>query len=118
MVSVGVVCLDAATGAVRWLAKTPLHLESSPAIWGDVVIVGAGAVEAGEDHKPKTHPGYVLAARLSDGEVLWTHDVNDPESSPALRDGVAYIGSGFNGTPRSVGKVMLAHRGRRGQNWG
>jgi outer membrane protein assembly factor BamB len=38
-------CFDASTGQLRWAVKTPLHIESSPAIAGDVAVVGAGAVE-------------------------------------------------------------------------
>jgi len=97
------VCLDAKTGRVRWLAPTPLHIEGSPAIAGDIVVAGAGAVERGASHKPRGnpdkegHPGFVFAVRISDGHVLWRYDLVDPESSPAIRDGVAYIGSGFNG---------------------
>jgi hypothetical protein len=77
--------------------KTPLHLESSPAIHGDTVVIGAGAIE-GKDHKPTGDPGFVLAVRISDGKELWRHPVNDPESSPAIgEDGTVYIGSGING---------------------
>lgn len=90
-------CLDAATGEVRWRVETTLHIESSPAIHGDVVVVGAGAIE-GRDHKPTTDPGFVLGVRISDGKELWRAKVKDPESSPAIdADGIAYIGSGFNG---------------------
>jgi outer membrane protein assembly factor BamB len=90
-------CFNAETGEFRWKIATPLHIESSPAIHGDLAVVGAGAIE-GEDHKPKTHPGFVLAVRISDGKELWRHDVADPESSPAIDDdGTVYIGSGFNG---------------------
>lgn len=97
------ICLDAATGSINWAVKTPLHVESSPAIEGDIVVVGAGAVEKGPDHKPQGdpegegHPGYVFGVRISDGKELWRHQVNDPESSPAIHDGIAYIGSGING---------------------
>ncbi len=91
------VCLDAQTGAVRWVVPTPLHIESSPAIEDDIVVAGAGAVE-GEDLKPKGDPGFVFAVRISDGKLLWKYPVNDPESSPVVRDGVAYIGSGLNGS--------------------
>ena len=100
---VELVCLEAATGRVKWLLPTPLHIESSPAIEGDVVVAGAGAVEVGPDHKPKGdpngrgHPGYVLGARISDGKELWRFPVVDPESSPAIHEGVAFIGSGLNG---------------------
>jgi len=98
------VCLEADSGKLRWLVPTPLHIEGSPAIEGDVVIAGAGAIEVGPDHKPAGdpagvgHPGYVLAVRLSDGKELWQHRVNDPESSPVVDRGIAYIGSGINGS--------------------
>jgi outer membrane protein assembly factor BamB len=81
-----------------WNVPTPLHVEGSPAIDGDVAVAGAGAIEVGPDHQARGDPGYVLAVRLSDGKQLWKYPVNDPESSPAIRDGVAYIGSGLNGS--------------------
>jgi outer membrane protein assembly factor BamB len=90
------ICLDTKIGAVRWVVPTPLHIEGSPAIEGDIVVAGAGAVE-GEDMKPKGDPGFVFAVRISDGRLLWKYPVNDPESSPVVRDGIAYIGSGWNG---------------------
>jgi outer membrane protein assembly factor BamB len=90
-------CFDAETGEVRWAVPTPLHIEGTPAIEGDLVVAGAGAIE-GPDGKAKGDPGFVLAVRLSDGKQLWTYPVNDPESSPVLRDGVAYVGSGINGS--------------------
>ncbi len=99
------VCIDTQTGTVKWLIDCPLHIESSPAIVGDIVVVGAGAIENPSTHLPKAHsdpaknknPGYVFAARISTGEIIWKHVLNDPESSPAVADGVVYIGSGFNG---------------------
>lgn len=91
-------CLEAETGEVHWRVETPLHLEGSPAIHGDMVIAGAGAIE-GPNGKPISDPGFVMAVRISDGKKLWQHPVVDPESSPAISpDGaVVYIGSGFNG---------------------
>ena len=90
-------CFEAATGQLRWAVKTPLHIESSPAILGDMAVVGAGAVE-GRDGKAVGDPGYCLAVRISDGKELWRQPVNDPESSPAIdENGIVYIGSGFNG---------------------
>jgi outer membrane protein assembly factor BamB len=90
-------CLDAATGRLRWAVKTTLHIESSPAIFRDMVVVGAGAIE-GPDGKPVGDPGFVLAVRLEDGKEFWRQPVNDPESAPAVDEsGTVYIGSGFNG---------------------
>ncbi|MCX5644372.1 MAG: PQQ-binding-like beta-propeller repeat protein [Phycisphaerae bacterium] len=59
-------CFEATTGQLRWAVKTPLHIESSPAIFGDMAVVGAGAVES-KDGKPVGDPGYCLAVRISDG---------------------------------------------------
>jgi outer membrane protein assembly factor BamB len=92
------ICLDAQTGRIKWLVPTPLHLESSPAIVGNLVVVGAGAIEVGNDHRVSGHPGYVFAVDLETGREVWRHDVADPESSPAIVEGIAYIGSGFNGS--------------------
>ncbi len=90
-------CFETATGKLHWAVKTTLHIESSPAIFGDVAVVGAGAIE-GNDGKPVGDPGFVMAVRISDGKQLWKQPVNDPESSPGVDDsGNVYIGSGFNG---------------------
>ncbi len=90
-------CFDAATGQLRWAVKTPLHVESSPAILGNMAVVGAGAIE-GPDGKAVGDPGFVVAVCIDDGKELWRQPVNDPESSPAIDDGgTVYIGSGCNG---------------------
>jgi outer membrane protein assembly factor BamB len=90
-------CFEAATGKLLWAVKTPLHIESSPVVVGDLAVVGAGAVE-GSDGRAVGDPGYVFAVRISDGQQLWKQAVNDPESSPAVdENGIVYIGSGFNG---------------------
>jgi outer membrane protein assembly factor BamB len=114
-------CLDANTGRVLWEVKTPLHVESSPAIRGDLAVVGAGAIE-GPDRKPTTHPGMVVAVRISDGTELWRYTVNDPESSPAIgEDGIVYIGSGFNGCAvvalRSQTDAELKRQGLSREVW-
>ncbi len=91
------ICVDAATGRAKWQVKTSLHIESTPAVWKDLAVAGAGAIEDA-DHKPKSDPGFVFAVEISTGKQLWKHPVNDPESSPAIaEDGSIYIGSGFNG---------------------
>lgn len=90
-------CFDAATGKLRWSAASTEHIESSPAIVGDVVVVGVGAIE---DHagRPTGDPGYLMAVEISTGKTLWKHPVIDAESSPAIGDdGTVYVGSGLNG---------------------
>jgi outer membrane protein assembly factor BamB len=90
-------CFDTATGQQVWAVKTPLHVESSPAIFGDIAVAGAGAIE-GDDGKAVGDPGFVLAVRIPDGKLLWKQPVNDPESSPAIdENGTVFIGSGCNG---------------------
>ncbi len=108
-------CFAAETGQLRWAVKTPLHIESSPAVHGDLAVVGAGAVE-GQDRRASGDPGFCLAVRISDGTLLWRQGVNDPESSPAVdSDGMVYIGSGLNGCAvvalRSESDEQLAARG-------
>lgn len=90
-------CYNAKTGQLHWRVQTPLHIESSPAIFGDRVVVGAGAVE-GTHGRALGDPGFCLAVRISDGKEMWRYPVNDPESSPAVDEqGRVYIGSGRNG---------------------
>lgn len=91
------VCLDTSTGRIRWSVKTPLHIEGSPAVSGDLAVAGAGAIETVPGRRLVSDPGFVMAVRISDGKELWRHPVRDPESSPAITGGVVYIGSGFGG---------------------
>jgi len=91
------VCIEVATGKVHWTVSSELHIESSPAIADGIVYVGAGAIENPVTRKPKSHTGYVMAVRISDGKTLWKQDVIDPESSPIVHEGTLFIGSGFNG---------------------
>ncbi|VGO15487.1 Quinohemoprotein alcohol dehydrogenase ADH IIB [Pontiella desulfatans] len=91
------ICIDTESGKVHWTVESDLHIESSPAIENGVAYVGCGAIEDPATHKPTSHTGYVIAVRIADGKELWRRDVVDPESSPIVKDGVVYIGSGFNG---------------------
>jgi outer membrane protein assembly factor BamB len=91
------ICVETATGKVHWTAPTPLHLECSPAIEGDVAVCGAGAIESAKTHLPVGNSGFAFAVRISDGARLWDYPVVDPESAPVIADGIAYIGSGMNG---------------------
>lgn len=92
-------CFDAATGKLLWRHRTPHnHIESSPAIFGDLAVIGAGAIEKKDGSPPDEGPGVVLAVQISTGKMLWTFNMVDPESSPAIGDdGIVYIGSGLNG---------------------
>jgi outer membrane protein assembly factor BamB len=91
------ICFEAATGKVKWTVRSALHIESSPALFGDVAVVGAGAIED-KMGRATGDPGYVFGVRISDGKELWRVGINDPESAPVMDDeGIAYIGSGFNG---------------------
>ncbi len=91
-------CFETASGRLKWKHKTPLnHIEGSPAIRGDLAVVGAGAIE-NEQGIATEGPGVVLAVRISTGEKLWEYPVIDPESSPAIaEDGTVFLGSGVNG---------------------
>jgi outer membrane protein assembly factor BamB len=117
------VCIDTQSGTVRWIQPTSLHIEGSPAIEGDIVVAGAGAIEDMSTHKPRkgTNPGFVFAVQISTGKKLWEHQVNDPESSPLIIDGVAYIGSGFNGNAvvalRTESDEELAAKGLKRELW-
>lgn len=90
-------CFNTSDGTLQWAIESELHIESSPVIYGDRVVVGCGAIENGKSKKPKGHPGYVMAVRISDGSILWKYDINDPERSPALSNGMVFVGSGVNG---------------------
>ena len=94
---------DDAPSRIACSVPTPLHVESSPAIFvkggKEYVVVGAGAIEGPPpDRKAIGNPGYVFCVDLATGKQLWQYPLNDPESSPAVdEDGTIYIGSGVNG---------------------
>ncbi len=92
-----VVCIDTTTGAVHWTISTTLHVESSPAIRGDLVVIGAGAIEDLTTHKATGDPGHVICARISTGEELWRFPMIDPEGPAAILGELAIMGSGING---------------------
>ena len=89
-------CLDAATGKLIWSHEAGAHhVWNTPAIAGDMVLVGVGTVER-NDHQPVPATGYLLALRLSDGQELWRCDIQDPEGAAAIAAGVAYVPSDIN----------------------
>ncbi len=114
-------CFDTANGDLKWHVPTTIHIESSPAIMGDMAVVGAGAIE-GSNGMATGDPGFVFAVRISDGKKLWQQAVNDPESSPVIdSDGTVFIGSGFNGNAvyalRSQSDEELKTRGQSRILW-
>lgn len=93
---VHLLCLDAATGRVRWNRDVPHnHILGVPAVYDDMVVVGAGAIER-NDHAEIEHTGFVMAVRITNGRELWRMAMVDPESSPAFgSDGTLYIAAGL-----------------------
>ncbi|MCJ7509598.1 MAG: PQQ-binding-like beta-propeller repeat protein [Dehalococcoidia bacterium] len=97
--SLTVLALDAATGEERWLFTEYLGGDSDPAVADGVVYIG-------------DREGYVYALDASTGEQLWRVETGEwveaglgtwrfePSaeglSSPAVSDGVVYIGSDDN----------------------
>ena len=77
-----VYALDAATGARKWAFDTKGAVVSTPAFAGDRLVVGS-----------RSYDLYALAA--ADGRPLWKRYLwfSWVESSPTLRDGIAYVGS-------------------------
>ncbi|MDB5344949.1 MAG: hypothetical protein JWP89_3326 [Schlesneria sp.] len=87
-----VTCLDARTGKRRWEFRTRSHVESTAAIDGERVFIGAGS------------DGFYCLAIDPDSagqaQVLWhleSKEFPDCESSPAVGDGVVYFGLGEGG---------------------
>jgi outer membrane protein assembly factor BamB len=74
--------LDASTGALVWKRDTGKPVVSTPAIAGDRVVVGSRSYD-------------LLGLDAKTGEVAWKRYLwfSWVESSPVVRDGIAYVGS-------------------------
>ena len=74
--------LDASTGALLWKRDTGKPVVSTPAIAGDRVVVGSRSYD-------------LLGLDAKTGEVAWKRYLwfSWVESSPVVRDGIAYVGS-------------------------
>lgn len=77
-----VYAIDAATGELRWKHDTGRPVVSTPAVAGDRVIVGSRSFD-------------LLALDATTGAVAWQRYLwfSWVESSPVVRDDVAYVGS-------------------------
>jgi outer membrane protein assembly factor BamB len=77
-----VYALEAATGRELWTHDTGRPVVSTPAVFGDRVIVGSRSYD-------------LLGLEAATGAVAWKRYIwfSWVESSPVVRDGVAYVGS-------------------------
>lgn len=77
-----VYALDAATGRLLWKHDTGKPVVSTPAVEGDRVVVGSRSYD-------------LLALDAATGVVAWQRYIwfSWVESSPVVRDGIAYVGS-------------------------
>jgi serine/threonine-protein kinase len=74
-------CLDAATGTPRWESPTPDIIQSSPAVWRNIVYFGC-------------QDGGVYALDAMSGRRIWVHRTElGVLSSPAIWKNAVYIGS-------------------------
>jgi outer membrane protein assembly factor BamB len=69
-------------GGLRWLFRTPYHFDATPAVSGEMVVVG------GDDQR-------IHALSAVDGRVLWELKTRGPVRSSAAigYDGTVYVGS-------------------------
>ncbi len=90
--------VDAANGTIKWQASiaamtgiTGDFARSTPAIWGDVLVLGD---QAGKLLSPD---GYVMGIDKRTGQLLWRTTVEGGyplmTQSPTIVNGVAYIGA-------------------------
>jgi outer membrane protein assembly factor BamB len=91
--------VDTATGAVRWRRELGRCIASSPAVAGDLLVVGvmAPTLHCGDDV-----PSYVVALDVRDGRIRWLHRTGGPvESSPLVAGSDVVVGS-WNGEAEAL----------------
>ncbi|HVT39302.1 MAG TPA: PQQ-binding-like beta-propeller repeat protein [Gemmatimonadaceae bacterium] len=112
-----VYALDLHTGKARWTAQTHARVRATPAVANGIVVVGS-------------FDGRVYAFDLATGAARWTfHTAGDTidqsqytfdrrsvQSSAAIADGVAFVGSRDGGVyaidlATGVGRWRVSHRG-------
>ncbi len=83
------VCMDAATGKVRWRELLKLNPWGGPSVSGDTVVVG-GSTIGYEPGLIKGAKGEIVALDVATGKVRWRKDVKGGVlSSVALAEGAA-----------------------------
>jgi outer membrane protein assembly factor BamB len=82
-----VLCVDASSGDVRWAQHLGGEVRSTPAICGNVLVVGVhdGAVQGGR--------GSLAGLDIASGKVLWLAGDSGVTNSPLVLDGAAFVGS-------------------------
>lgn len=73
--------LSASDGAMRWRAEIGGTVQSSPAVYDTTVYIGTYGVEGFRAFDSET------------GEPAWSADIGRTWGSPAIADGIVYIGS-------------------------
>ncbi|XES78587.1 MAG: PQQ-binding-like beta-propeller repeat protein [Candidatus Bathyarchaeia archaeon] len=89
----GVFALDAATGALRWNQTIGSISQSSPAVADGIVYVGSD--DTGPSYLLNSTTGHkIYALNATTGAIIWTYTTGGiVKSSPAVADGVLYVGS-------------------------
>ena len=88
------IAIDADSGAERWRFATAGEVGSSPAVADGVVYIGSrGTHDSEEVQEPEV--GSVYAVDAATGAERWRFAAGGPvDSSPAVVNGVVYIGGG------------------------
>ncbi|HKJ59700.1 MAG TPA: PQQ-binding-like beta-propeller repeat protein [Halobacteriales archaeon] len=79
----GVAAIDLADGSERWRAIADVDVTSAPTLAADSVYVGGSL-----------HSGEVVAIDAVDGEERWRFEAGRYATTPAVDDGVVYVGGG------------------------
>ena len=74
-----IVCVDAETGKKLWLYKSGASQARSPVIAGDAVVASLD--------------GTLHLLRLSDGKKIWSYDISDEITSPAIVNRMIVVGT-------------------------
>lgn len=110
--------IDLATGEIRWQEEmSGLGEMGTPAVSGGTLYVGISEVDvtatpvAGQSTDPGSDPGYLIALDAATGAERWRASIGSAGyQSPAVLDGVVYIGS-------AGGRVHAIDAGSGDERW-